>query len=131
MAVTESDEVLVTNTAVGASTFSKSVNRLFLIFDFFDDGFDHQITACQILQTAGRQQTAFVASHRLRRQTAFFLQLVPLLKHRITRFGNGVGLGVIQPDLATCLCRDLGNAAPHGAGADDGYLGECEGHVEK
>ena len=79
-----------------------------------------KVSCCTILKCGCTEQAAFVTGHGFGRQAAFFLQLVPLLEHRIAGFGDGFGLGVIQPDLAARLGGDLGDAAPHGAGADDG-----------
>ena len=76
-------------------------------------------------------QAAFVTGYRFSRQAAFFLKFVPLLEHGVTRFGDGFGLGVVQPDLAARLCGDLGNAPAHGAGANDGDFGEGKCHVGK
>ena len=71
---------------------------------------------------------AFVAGHSFRAEATFFQQLVPLLEHRVTGFGDGFGLGVVKPDLAAGLGRDLGDAPAHGPCADDGDFGKCERH---
>ena len=82
------------------------------------------------MQAGGAQQAAFVARHGFGRQAAFFLELVPLLEHGIAGFGDGFSLGVVKPDLAARLCSDLGNTASHSAGANDGDLLKCKGHVD-
>ena len=114
----------------GGQHFFQIGEQAFLDVELFDDGFDHQIAPSQVLQLGGAQQAAFVARYGFGRQAAFFLQLVPLLEHGITRLGDGFGLGVVEPDLAACLRSNLGNAASHGAGANDGDLLKCKGHVE-
>ena len=46
-------------------------------------------------------------------------------------FLNGFWLRVIEPNLATCLSRDLSNAAAHSARANNRNLVECKSHDVK
>ena len=111
--------------------FFQVCEQAFLDVELFHNGFDHQFTVSQVLHAGRAQQTAFVSCHGFSSQSAFFLQLVPLLEHGITRFLDGFSLCVIQPDLAARLGCNLGDAPAHGAGANDGHFGECESHFFK
>ncbi len=114
---------------IGGKDFFQVGENGFLDLDFFDDGFDHQIAASQVLKGGGVLQACLVAGHSLGAELALVGQFVPGLTQGFTGLGAGAALGVKQPDLAAGLGGDLGDATAHGPGADDGDFGKRKCHA--
>ncbi len=104
---------------IGADDALQLGEQALLDVQLFDDGLDHQVAAGQLGQAGGRTQALLVRGGIGGVQAAFVDQLVPLGAERVARLGDGIGLGVEQQHGAAGLRGNLGNAAPHGAGAHD------------
>jgi hypothetical protein len=130
MAVTESDEVLVTSVAVGAHHDAfELAEQLALDLEVFDHGFDHQVAAGQRLQGVDGLHAGDVRVARGGVDLALLVQLVPLRDEGFAAALGGAGEAVEQQHFAAGLGGDLRDAATHGAGADDADSGVVHCHL--
>ena len=129
MAVTDSEEVLVTSVAVGATTASRSVEELALDLQVFDHGLDHQVAAGERLDRLDRMDPSRQRIALSGIELAFLMQLLPLGEDRVSPSRCGAFETVEQQNLAAGLRSDLCNAAPHGASADHTYVGKVHSHL--
>ncbi len=85
-----------------------------------DDGLHHQVAAREVLQAGGSLESPLAGRRGGSVHAALGRELVPLVCDGLLRGRHGGGLLVVEGDGAAGLGGDLGNAAAHGAGADDG-----------
>ena len=93
--------------------------QLLLDIQQFHHRLDDDPAGCQSVHAAAQVETGEHGVRLILRMPAL-LDLAP--DHFFDEFGGGVhrtGLGVIKPDRVAGLQEQLGNPAPHDAGADD------------
>jgi hypothetical protein len=117
--VTESDEVLVARMQSAAMMSSNCWNSVLLDVEVLDDGLDDDLGRCQFIEPRDDFEPGRRDGQRLRRDLALVGQLAQRAGHRVARVGGGAVQGVEQQHADAGLGGNLGDAAAHGAGADD------------
>ena len=105
----------------------------YILFELqaLEDGFDHEI-GCAERGNVGRRENARLRSGaRLRGEAALFHGAIDRRANSAHAFLERGHLRVNQRDVKTARCAARGDAAAHGAGANDGnalYVRACLAH---
>ena len=101
---------------------SSLANKLLLDVEPLDDRLDDEVAVGQFLDRVDDQHPAADLGSRLGRAGSLLHGAVDHRLDEIARFLRRARLGIEQPHLGAALRRHLGDATPHGAGADDADL---------
>ena len=100
----------------------QATKKIALDLEILDHRFDDQPRRLQILQLLGGSNAVEDRLAFLVGELAFLDQEVQILRHGLTAFRHRVGAAIEQEYRVAGGCGHLGDAAAHGAGANDGDI---------
>jgi hypothetical protein len=105
--------------AVGTDDVFELLEQCLLDVDVFDDRFDDHLRRSQVFEAGDDFQLGAGGGKCLGRNLALLGQLAERAGHGLAGIGGGAVQGVEHQHADAGLGGDLGDAATHGAGADD------------